>query len=191
MVFLLLTIVVTAGVVVLTKGSFRRLARVRLHALWLLLVAFGVQIMLEFASFPEERIEDLGLAILLGTYAMILLFCYLNRRTSGMFVIAIGIAMNVVVIALNGGMPVEGSVEIRNGQKVTVPIERTVKHKPRENDDRLAFLGDNLKLPGDQSRFSLGDIVIGLGIVEFCFEASRRPRRRGEYLPEANWSPTP
>jgi hypothetical protein len=186
-VFFVATIAIAAVVVVVTKGSFHRLASIKLHAVWLLLVALAIQVVLEFVDFPEDRIDDLGLAILLGSYALILGFCFLNRRTSGMLVIALGVGLNVLVIALNGGMPTKDDVEERNGREVRVPIERTVKHKPRTDDDRLPFLGDVITLPGlPNQQFSAGDIVIGIGVVYLCFEASRVPRRRDGDLPDGS-----
>jgi hypothetical protein len=190
-VFFVATIAVAVLVVAVTKGSFQRLGRIHLHALWLLFLALAIQIALEFVEFPEERIDDLGLAILLGSYALILAFCFLNRRTSGMWIVGVGIALNVLAIGLNGGMPTKDDVEERNGREVHVPIERTVKHKPRESDDRLAFLGDVITAPGlPNQQFSVGDIVIGIGVVDICFEASRRPRRRGAYLSGADSTAT-
>jgi hypothetical protein len=85
-----------------------------------------------------------------------------------------------LVITLNQGMPTKDDVVERNGRDVRVPIERTAKHRPQEDDDRLVFLGDVLSAPGvPNQQFSIGDIVIGLGVADICFEASRRPRRRG------------
>jgi hypothetical protein len=184
-VFFVATIVVALVVVVVTRGSFHELGRVRLHAVWLLLAALAIQVVLEFVDFPEDRIDDVGLGILLVSYALILGFCFLNRRTSGMLVIALGVALNVLVIALNGGMPTKDDVEERKGHDVHVPIERTVKHKPRTSDDRLGLLGDVITLPGlPNQQFSAGDIVIGAGVVYLCFGASRRPRRRDGELPD-------
>ena len=184
MVFFVATIIIAVVIVAVTKGSFQRLGQMKLRALWLLLVALAIQVVLEFVDFPRERIDDAGLGILLLSYALILAFCYVNRRLSGMFIVAAGIALNVLVIALNGGMPTKDDVETRAGREVHVPIERTVKHKPREDDDLLPFLGDVITAPGfPNQQFSFGDIVIGIGIVDICFEASRRPRRRGAYLP--------
>ena len=51
-----------------------------------------------------------------------------------------------------------------------------------------SYLAKSKFMAGEQ--FSFGDIVIGIGIVDICFEASRRPRRRGAYLPEAGSSAT-
>ena len=192
MVFFVATIVVAVLVVALTKGSFHRIGRIQLHALWLLLAALAIQVVLEFVDFPKDRIDDAGLAILLASYALIFAFCFVNRHTSGMVIIAIGVALNVLAIALNGGMPTKDEVQQRNGRDVHVPIERTVKHKRRESDDKLPFLGDVITAPGvPNQQFSVGDIVIGIGVVDICFEASRRPRRRGDYLHESDWSATP
>jgi hypothetical protein len=186
-VFFVATILIAVLVVVVTKGRFHRLGRIQLHALWLLLIALGIQVVIEFVEFPEDRIDDLGLAILLGSYVLIFAFCYMNRRTSGMLIVAIGVAINVLAITLNGGMPTKDDVKERNGREVHVAIERTVKHKPRESDDLLPFLGDVITAPGvPNQQFSVGDIVIGIGVIDICFEASRRPRRRGAYLPEAD-----
>ena len=185
MVFFVATIAIAVAVVVVTRGSFHRLASLKLHAVWLLLVALAIQVALEFVDFPEARVDDVGLGILLASYALIFGFCFMNRRTSGMIVIALGVGLNVLVIALNGGMPTKDDVEGRNGREVRVPIERTVKHKPRTDDDRLPFLGDVITLPGlPNQQFSVGDIVIGVGVVYLCFEASRAPRRRDGDLPD-------
>ena len=115
------TIVLSVLVVVLTRGSFERLSRIRLRALWLLLVALVAQIALEFVDIPEERLDDLGYALLLGTYVLILVFCLINRRLAGMAIVTLGIALNVLVIALNQGMPTKDDVVERNGREVRVP----------------------------------------------------------------------
>ena len=191
MVFFVATIVVAVLVVIVTKGSFQRIGRIHLNALWLLLVALIIQVALELVDFPKDRIDDLGLAILLMSYVLIFAFCFLNRRMSGMLVVSIGVALNVLAIALNGGMPTKDDVKDRNGREVHVPIERTVKHKPRESDDKLPFLGDVITAPGvPNQQFSVGDIVIGIGVIDICFEASRRPRRRGGYLSETDSTAT-
>ncbi len=104
----------------------------------------------------------------------------MNRKVKGMSLIAVGVALNVLVIALNQGMPTKDDVRERNGREVHVPIEQTVKHRPQRDDDLLGFLGDVITVPGfPNQQFSIGDIVMALGIVDLCFEASRVPRRRG------------
>ena len=180
MIFFAVTIALAVIVILATKGSFERLGRLRFHMLWLLFVGLAIQIVLEAVEFPKDRIEDLGFAILLLSYAAILAFCFVNRSVRGMTIIAIGVALNVLVIALNQGMPTKDDVRERNGKDVHVPIEQTVKHRPKEPDDRLVFLGDVITAPGfPNQQFSIGDIVMGLGVIDLCYEGSRVPRRRG------------
>jgi hypothetical protein len=179
-IFFVATIALAIIVVVVTKGSVERLGRLRFRMLWLLFLGLAIQIVLEVVDFPKDRIEDVGFAILLLSYALILGFCLLNRSVRGMTIIAIGVALNVLVIALNQGMPTKDDVRERGGREVHVPIEQTVKHRPQEDDDLLAFLGDVITAPGfPNQQFSIGDIVMGLGIVDLCFEGSRVPKRRG------------
>ena len=185
MVLVVGTLILVVCAVSLTGGSWSRLGQLRLRALWLLVGAFFAQLLLEFVGLPEERYEDLGFALLLGTYVAIFAFCWLNRRVRGIWLVTVGVCLNVIVITLNVGMPTKDDVVERNGRTVHVPIERTVKHRPAEDDDLLPFLGDELTLPGfERQQFSIGDIVIALGVANVCFEASRRPRRRGAYRPE-------
>jgi hypothetical protein len=177
----LLTIVLAVLAVVATKGSFRRLGRLKFRLVPVLLIGLFIQIPLDFWSFPKDRIEDVGLGILLLTYAMILAFCYANRSTRGMPLIAIGIILNVLVIALNQGMPTKDYVREVDGHTRYEPIEQTVKHRPEQDGDLLGFLGDVITLPGfPNQQFSIGDIVISIGIIDLCFEGSRVPRRRGQ-----------
>ena len=179
-IFFVATIALAVIVVLATKGSLERLGRLHFRMFWLLFLGLAIQIVLEVVEFPKDRIEDVGYAILLLSYVAILAFCIANRSVRGMTIIAVGVALNVLVIALNQGMPTKDDVHERNGRDVHVPIEQTVKHRPQEDDDLLVFLGDVITAPGfPNQQFSIGDIVMGLGIVDLCFEGSRVPRRRG------------
>jgi hypothetical protein len=179
-IFFVATIALAVLVVVATRGSLERLSRLRFRMLWMLFVGLAIQIVLEVVTFPKARMDDLGFAILLASYVAILGFCCMNRSVRGMTIIAIGVALNVLVIACNQGMPTKDDVRERNGREVHVPIEQTVKHRPEDDDTRLSFLGDVITAPGfPNQQFSIGDIVMGLGIVDLCYEGSRVPRRRG------------
>ena len=111
MVFVVGTIVLSVLVVVLTRGSFERLGQIRLRATWLLLVALIAQLVLEFVDFPEDRVDDVGFALLLLTYALILGFCFINRGPRGNARSSRSASLlNVLVIALNQGMPTKDDV---------------------------------------------------------------------------------
>ena len=124
------------------------------------------------------------------SFALILAFCFLNRRTSGFLIVAVGVGLNMLVIGLNQGMPTKDEVHERNGQR-GARADRAHGQAPTPGGRRqaLGFLGDVITVPGlPNQQFSIGDIVIALGIIDVCFEASRRPRRCGVYLDRAKAS---
>jgi hypothetical protein len=175
----LVAIVVALLIVPLTGGQLRRLGRIELRRVWLLFAGLGLQILLELIDLPRARYDDVGLAILLASYVLIIGFGLSNLLLTGMGVITVGIAMNAFVIALNQGMP----YRVPEGEKT----ETTVKHRPEKPDDVLPELGDYIVLgdPVNES-ISFGDLVIAVGLVDLTFRASRRPRRSRKRRPETD-----
>jgi hypothetical protein len=157
-------------IVPITGGRFSQLARIRLRRPWLLFGGLALQIVLELIDLPRARYDDVGLAILLASYVLIIGFGLSNLLLAGMGVITIGVALNAFVIALNQGMP----YRVPEGERVEV----TVKHRPEKPDDILPELGDYIML-GDPVNVSIsfGDLIIGVGLVDLTYRASRRPRR--------------
>ena len=181
----MITIVVVGGValvvVIVTRGSFTRLFRLPIQSIWMVLVALAIQILLAFVEIPSDRFDDLGLVLVMASYAFLLAFCLVNLRISMMWVIGLGIALNALVIGLNHGMPtIDNEVTTRSGRTIEEPIERTARHRPESDDDLLPFLGDRLRVPDPVDEvISIGDLVIGLGIILVCYQGSRvrRPTR--------------
>ena len=180
-----ITIAIVGGValvvVLVTRGSFSRLFRLPIQSIWMVLVAVVIQIFLALIDLPSDRFDDVGFVLVMASYAFLLAFCFVNLRISMMWVIGLGIALNALVIGLNQGMPTaDNEVTTRSGRTIEEPIERTVKHRPESDDDLLPFLGDRLRVPGPVDEvISIGDIVIGIGIILLCYQGSRvrRPTR--------------
>lgn len=170
---------IAIAIVLVTRGSLRQLLRLRIHSIWMAILALGIQIALEFVDVPKDRVDDLGFGLLMGSYALLLAFCFANAWVPAMWIIALGIALNAAVIGLNQGMPTrDREVTTASGRTVEKPIERTVKHRPESGDDLLPFLGDQIVIPEPVDEvISAGDIVLAFGIVAVCYLGSR-PRRR-------------
>jgi hypothetical protein len=163
-------IAVAILVVPLTGGQLSRLVDIPVRRVWLLFGGLGLQILLELVDLPKARYDDVGLALLLLSYVLIIGFGLSNLLLTGMGVITVGIAMNAFVIALNQGMP----YRVPEGQRT----ETTVKHRPEQPDDVLPALGDTIVLDDPvYASISFGDLVIAVGLVDLTFRASRRPRR--------------
>jgi hypothetical protein len=179
-----ITIAIVGGValvvVLVTRGSFSQLFRLPIQSIWMVLVALAIQILLAFVDIPANRLDDLGFGLVMASYAFLLAFCFVNLRISMMWVIGAGIALNALVIGLNQGMPTrDNEVTTRSGRTIEEPIERTAKHRPESGDDLLPFLGDRLQVPAPIDEvISIGDVVIGAGIILVCYQGSRVRRRR-------------
>jgi len=172
------TLGLTIVIVLVTRGRFLALARMRVRALWLLLAAAVLQAGIAFVSFPEARVDDVGFALLMSSYALLLAFCFANLGLRGMGVVLVGVGMNTVVIGLNGGMPATEDVW-RDGEVVSEPFERTVKHKPETDEDLVPFLSDIILLPEPINEvISFGDLVLAVGVVDVVYWGSRRRRRK-------------
>jgi hypothetical protein len=173
------TIAVVGGVALLlvlaTGGSFRQLLRLPIRSIWMVVVALAIQILIALVDIPTARFDDLGLGLVMASYAFLLAFCFVNLRISMMWVIALGIGLNALVIGLNQGMPTrDREVTTRSGRTIEEPIERTVKHRPESDDDLLPILGDRIEVPEPvEEVVSLGDLVIALGVVLLCYAGSR------------------
>lgn len=158
-------------IVPLTGGSFRRLSNLEFEAPGLLFAGLAIQVGVEFTPvIPESRADDLGFALLLASYVLILSFGLLNLRITGMSIIVIGISLNVLVIALNQGMPYR--VTAGDG------LETSAKHRPEREGDLLTVLDDRIIVPGPlEEAVSFGDLILALGIVNVAYRGSRRVRR--------------
>jgi hypothetical protein len=175
---LLATVLTAVLVVLLTHGNVREIARLRLGGAWLLAVGLAVQALLEVIHFPKSEVSTIGYGTLMVSYALILTFCIANLPTRGFGVIAIGVAMNALVIGLNQGMPTKPVGTDTHGRRVFKAVEQTVKHRQSRGHDLLGFLGDRILFPRPFDEIvSFGDLVIAVGVCELVYFASRKPTR--------------
>lgn len=177
---LAVTVAAAVLVVVVTRGSWTRLAQLPIRGSGFFLSGMIIQVALGIVDLAPRHFDGLGFGLLMLSYALLLAFCLINIRLRGMTVIALGIALNTLVIGLNQGMPTRTVGIDERGDRVEQTFERTVKHRPASGDDLLGFLGDEILPPKPfDALISIGDIVIGLGICTLAFFGSRRARSRG------------
>lgn len=167
-------------IVVVTLGSFHQLARMPFQSFWILFAALAIQVALEYVHVPKDRVDTVGFGFLMTSYALILGFCFVNLRMRGMAIVAIGIAMNTLVIGLNQGMPTKDPGRVNAQSEVVPAITTEVKHRPEQSDDLLPFLGDIIVLRSIKEVISFGDLVLAVGLCDVVFWGSRKRRRRGE-----------
>ena len=180
MLWLAIVIFLALAIAVLRGGRLVNLGDIELTAWWLLFIALGLQIGTGFL--PEENWSEwVGLTMVLGSFCLLMILVLLNRSKPGMWIAGLGVLMNFVVIAANGGMPVlAGAAEVASGFTVSSPdLSGTFKHVLLDESSRLTFFADviPLRLVGIGEVISLGDIFLALGLGVFLEHELRRPRR--------------
>lgn len=108
-------------------------------------------------------------------YLLLFPFVWLNRRRLGIAVIGIGVLLNFLAVATNGGlMPLDPQTAERAGQASRIADVRLGEPVPHSKDvllrresTRLWFLSDVLTVdnPLRIYAFSPGDVVIVAGLV--------------------------
>ena len=122
----------------------------------------------------------IGFWLIFLSFLLLLLVIVANKDRRGMWLAGLGVAMNFVVIGLNGGMPVlEGAVVVASGFESGLNVMADIKHVPLDEGTRLAFLADviPLRVAGQGQVLSLGDVFLAVGIGSFLEAELRRPGR--------------
>ncbi len=161
---------------VLSGGSVRFLEGVRIH--WWALGPIGLA--LQVAPIHSRSAAWVGVAAasLVASYLVLLALVAVNRRAPGAGLMAAGLALNLAVAAVNGGMPVSRAA-IRavgggGGSGGTVAVEGGAKHHVMSRGDVLRPLADVLPVPRPIGIvLSVGDVLLYVGIAVFLVSVTR------------------
>lgn len=169
--------VVTGVAARLRGGSLTTLAETTFR--WTPLLVAGLVFQIGFLYWdPEWLGERGGLVVVLASNAAVGVWLVANRRLPGLLLAGAGMALNVLVIAVNGAMPVlEASAE-RAGVAASLE-ESTAKHERLGDDTVLPWLADVIPVPPFKEVLSVGDVVLALGlcrVVDARMTAGKRPR---------------
>ena len=165
-------------------GSLESLARTSFRWTPLLAVSLGGQLLFLYWS-PPWLADSATLWILLALNALVALFLALNRKLPGTLLASVGLALNVVVIGLNGAMPVSDRAAEIAGIEPVSP-EGVFKHERLTEDTRLPILADALAVPFASSVYSIGDVYLALGIAYLTFMRTRGPKGRHSVARDAS-----
>jgi len=145
---------VVAGIALgLIFGRHEKAERIRI-AWWPLLVgAIGLRSV-------APALDGLALVAYLLAFASILGVAAADIRLPGMWLIALGAALNLVVVLANGAMPVDTAAAASAGASLRAddPL-----HRALGPDDRLAPLADIIPVPPLRNVYSVGDLALAAG----------------------------
>ncbi len=167
-------------------GAFQ-ITSLQLRGLWLAPLALALQIPL--LRTPFGRVEEIVVpqVLFLLSHVFLLAFVWLNRRYDGSLLIGLGVIYNLAVILANGGlMPITPETVVRINPGASLDQASVGYHYgfskdvilPREAT-RLWLMSDVLVLTPPfpwPTAFSLGDLLLALGIVGILQAARQEPR---------------
>ncbi|MDG4658354.1 DUF5317 domain-containing protein [Ectobacillus antri] len=168
----------------LRKGSLKGLADFHVKHGWIFPVLLLIEVFVFIMQDKILFVKTLSNYIYILVYIVGLFFLYINRHHRGFTIILIGVLLNFIVIAANGGrMPV--SIEAAT---VLDPVfvdmlkngDLYAKHQALTSDTNLGFLGDIIPItdPYPKSQvISIGDVIMNVGIfifIQWLMVTSRR-----------------
>ena len=166
------TIVVGVLLGVLTGGSLKQLPHLRIRWGWMALVGVALQ----FAQLSGT----LGYAVLMASFALLLVFAAANLQRPGFFLVVAGLCLNTLVIGVNRGMPVTREALEGSNQGALLPdliANSGSKHHLAQGPNRLLVLADVIGVPAPVNQaISVGDICVHLGIVWYIVVAMKPER---------------
>lgn len=113
---------------------------------------------------------DLSFVAYVLAFAGITAVALYDRRLPGMSLIAAGATLNAIVVAANGGMPVDPAAVVTAG--ATMPSDRL--HIELGPSTLLPQLADVIPLALYRSVYSVGDVLLALGGFWLPFAWLRR-----------------
>jgi Family of unknown function (DUF5317) len=177
----------------LAGGRLSRLADIRLRAVWAILLAATLQV--GITDVLPGGSHALHAVVHVLSYAFDAYFVFANRRLKGVPVVAIGAALNVLAIGVNGGvMPASASALRISGIAARPGFDNSAALA----HPHLGFLGDVIPVPGPWpigNVLSVGDLIIFLGtfvvlhaVCDSRLSRLRPGRRSARISPDARGS---
>jgi Family of unknown function (DUF5317) len=166
------------------RGSLRNFERLQIHWWGVAIVGLGLQAI----PVPVRFGAEWAVGLLVASYVLLVAFVWVNRRLPAAPLILIGLALNLLVITANRGMPVsEQAIRVAGttGESSLTGIEGT-KHHLMTSDDVLTPLADVIPIPPPFAVIiSVGDVFLYVGVASFVvlvmlgrFDENRRPPAR-------------
>lgn len=147
----------------LLGGQLERLAQVRFRWGWLAVIGLLVQVLL-FAEPVADRIGAAGTPIYLASTVAVFVAVLRNIRIPAMPLVVLGAASNLLAIVLNGGVMPASPEAVA----ALVPAGSGFSNSAVVAHPAVWPLTDIFTLPTwvpFANVFSLGDVLIGLGVV--------------------------
>jgi hypothetical protein len=173
-------------------GRLENLGAVRLRATWLMVPALAATLLPVFVSLTSrgDRLVTALAFIVVGAFLALNIKAGRGVFRAGLIMIALGWAMNFVVILANGGMPLSSSAYAASGQTAAASPGHGGFYRIVSADDgtRMRFLGDVIPIRVLRNVLSPGDLILAAGFAvaiggALSLRPAASPTSRGEPTP--------
>jgi hypothetical protein len=154
-------------------GNLKGISDLKFKWGWVFPILLLVQFTVFYFQNKNTLVASLSEWIFILVYIIGMFFLWQNRHYKGVYLILLGVGLNFIVMAVNGGrMPVSlEAASILDPMYADAIINGLYgKHAVLTNSTNLGFLGDIIPLtdpyPRDQV-ISIGDVVMNIGIFFF------------------------
>jgi hypothetical protein len=181
----MLFIGIFVGIIVgfILKGKITNLADLKLQGFSLVLISLAVQLAIlatPLATLPW-LVQNGNLIYVLSMDVLILGLLYNRRYGWSFWLIIIGTACNIIVVAQNGGaIPVDlNKLSLATGENVASLSDKFAAHTelsyrtPLTPQSDLGWMGDIIHIPlpfFNTNVYSIGDIIISIGLAAFVIK---------------------
>lgn len=187
---LLLFLIITAFLLAMLKyRNIKNIENKNIKFYWLILLGFVIQIAIFNEKFAQSELNYLTPVLYILSLIVLLIFLLTNfKEYNGIKVTTAGFILNIIVILANKGyMPQSIKQLALSGQMEKIKLLTKYGHfynaTVMTNKTRLNLLGDRilLSLFGKiRTVYSIGDIIIMVGIAIFVFELFAPDKNAGE-----------
>jgi len=122
-----------------------------------------------------------AVAVTAGGLVLLNVFAVANLHLTGMGVLAIGLAANLLVITVNGGMPVREKALVAAGLASSADVASVQLDGARHvesSSDYLMPLADIIPIPAFDAVVSFGDLIVAVALADVVAHLVRRQRKR-------------
>jgi hypothetical protein len=174
MLVVLTALIVGVSAGFLGGGRLRNLEYLALTRPWLVLAALGLQLV-AFSPVGAALPQHTAVILHFASYGLLSWFVVLNRHHLGVSIAGLGLGLNLVAIAANGGyMPASrAALDLAGAAYSGETLNNSAVIGPGTH---LGFLGDIFAVPAwmpAANVFSIGDVLIVAGIALLLAAAMR------------------
>jgi hypothetical protein len=170
-------IIIALLIALIRGGKITNLSEIKFKMGWVFPLLFIFQIIIFSLQNDIDWLGAYSNLLFILVYIIGLTFLWLNRHLSGFLIIGIGVGLNFIVMAINGGrMPVSPEAALALDPFFIDALKNSLyaKHDLINESTHLAFLGDIIPLSSPYPKeqvISIGDIIMNIGVFIFIQNA--------------------